>query len=59
MKPKFLEAMYENKLEFPGGRDGAKQKTFHGGVWILSANAQCLQSHMRTITTQANGCLGK
>ena len=23
--------MYENKLEFPGGRGGAKQKTFRGG----------------------------
>ena len=28
---KFLEAKYENKLEFPGRRGGAKQKTFHGG----------------------------
>ena len=26
----FLEAMYENKLEFPGG-GGCKTKTFHGG----------------------------
>ena len=31
-KAKFLEAMYENKLEFPGGSGGgAKQKTFRGG----------------------------
>ena len=29
LKAKFLEAMYENKLEFPGG--DAKQKTFCGG----------------------------
>ena len=28
LKAKFFEAMYEYKLEFPGG---AKQKTFHGG----------------------------
>ena len=32
VKAKFLEAMYENILEFPGGRGGgAKQKTFRGG----------------------------
>ena len=31
LKAKFLEAMYENKLEFPGGKGGAKQKTFCGG----------------------------
>ena len=26
LKAKFLEAMYENIPEFPGGRGGAKQK---------------------------------
>ena len=31
LKAKFLEEMYENKLEFPGGRGDAKQKTFRGG----------------------------
>ena len=31
LEAKFLEAMYENKLEFPGGRGGSKQNTFHGG----------------------------
>ena len=36
LKAKFLEAMYENKLEFPGGRGGSKQKTFCEGVWIFS-----------------------
>ena len=30
LKAKFLEAMYENKLEFPG-RGGCKTKTFLGG----------------------------
>ena len=30
LEAKFLETMYENKLEFPGGRGGAKQKTFRG-----------------------------
>ena len=29
LKAKFFEAMYENKLEFPGGRGGAKQKIIH------------------------------
>ena len=42
LKAKFLEEMYENKLEFPGGgrRGGAKQKTFRGGVWTFSGTAQ-------------------
>ena len=31
LKANFLEEMYENKLEFPGGRGDAKQKTFLGG----------------------------
>ena len=31
LKAKFLEAMYENRLELPGGEGGAKQKTFCGG----------------------------
>ena len=30
-RAKFLKGMYENKLEFPGGRCSAKQKTFCGG----------------------------
>ena len=33
LKAKFLEEMYENKLEFPGGVGGAKQKTFRGGEY--------------------------
>ena len=42
LKAKFVEEMYENKLEFPGGgrRGGAKQKTFRGGVWTFSGTAQ-------------------
>ena len=31
LKAKFVEAMYENKLEFPGGGGGCKTKTFCGG----------------------------
>ena len=30
VKANILEAMYENKLEFPEGRGVAKPKTFHG-----------------------------
>ena len=30
LEAKFLEAMYENKLEFPGGGGESKQKAFHG-----------------------------
>ena len=33
LKAKCLEAMYENKLEFPGGEGGAKQKTVRGGEY--------------------------
>ena len=33
LKAKFLEAVYENKPEFPGGRRGAKQETFRGGEY--------------------------
>ena len=31
LKAKILEAKYPAKLKFPGGKEGAKQKTFHGG----------------------------
>ena len=30
LKANFLEAMYKNKLKFPGGKGVAKQKTFPG-----------------------------
>ena len=33
LKAKILEAKYEAKLEFPGGRGGAKQKTFRAGEY--------------------------
>ena len=31
LEAKFFEAVRETKLEFPGGRRGAKRKTFHVG----------------------------
>ena len=43
LKAKFLETVYENKLEFPGGRGGgggAKQKPSVRGVRIFSGTAQ-------------------
>ena len=40
LKAKYLEAMYENKLEFPGGRVQHKKPSL-GGVWIFSGTAQC------------------
>ena len=41
LKVNFSEAMYKNELEFPGGRVGAKPKTFLvGGVRIFSGTAQ-------------------
>ena len=40
LKPKLLEEIYENKLEFPGGRGGCKtKKPSMGGVWIFSGTA--------------------
>ena len=40
LKAKFLEAMYENKLEFPGGR-GCKTKNLPGGgVCVFSGTVQ-------------------
>ena len=36
LKGTFLERMYENEQEFPGGRGGAEQKPSVGGVWIFS-----------------------
>ena len=33
LKPKILEAMYEDKLEFPAGRGGAQQKPSMGGEY--------------------------
>ena len=43
LKAKFLEAMYEDKLDFPGGWEAAKQKTFRGGgeLWIFSVLYIC------------------
>ena len=35
LKGKILEAKYGAKLEFPEGREEAKQKTFHWGVSII------------------------
>ena len=39
LRAKCLEAMYEDKPEFPGGRGDAKQKPSVGGVWIFSGTA--------------------
>ena len=39
LKANFLEEMYENKLEFPEGRDVQNKKPFVGGVWIFSGTA--------------------
>ena len=41
LEAKFLEAMYGNKLEFPGGRGVQNKKPSVGGVWIFSGTAQC------------------
>ena len=38
LKVKILEAKYEAKLEFPGGRGGTRQKTFCGGSLNIFQN---------------------
>ena len=41
LKAKLVEEMYENKLEFPGGRRGAKPKTVRGGSMDIFWNWIC------------------
>ena len=42
LKAKFFEAMYDNKLELPGGEGGMQNnRPSIGGVWIFSGTAQC------------------
>ena len=45
LKANSLEAKYEAKLKFPGGREGAKQKIFHGGSTDIFWNCAMLISH--------------
>ena len=45
LKAKFLEAMYENKLEFPAVRVMQNKKPSVGGVWIFSGTAQVMEMH--------------
>ena len=40
LKVKILEAKYEAKLEFPGGRRVQNEKPSMGRVWIFSGTAQ-------------------
>ena len=40
LKVKILEAKYEAKLEFPGGRGVQNEKPSMGRVWIFSGTAQ-------------------
>ena len=51
LKAKFLEEMYENKLEFPGGggEGGAKQKTFRGGSMDIFWNCTIMETESKTV----------
>ena len=40
LEAKILEAKYEVKLEFPGGREVQNKKPSVGGVWIFSGTSQ-------------------
>ena len=42
LKAKFLEAEYENKVEFTGWRGVQNNKPFVGGLWRFSGTAQCI-----------------
>ena len=57
LKAKLLEGQYEAKLEFPGGRGGAKQKTFRGGVWIFSGTTQSKKLFVFQIYATVCGCI--
>ena len=59
LKTKFLEEMYENKLEFPGGGRGCKTKTFHGGgVWLFSGTAHCIKKPIPFLSPCYKSCTG-
>ena len=49
LKAKFVKEMYENVLEFPGGRGGAKQKIFHGGSMDIFWNCTLSSSDKVTL----------
>ena len=57
LKAKFLEAMYENKLEFPVGGGGGEgvgvqnKKPSIGGVWIFSGTAHFIFFSQITVDT--------
>ena len=53
LKAKFLEEMYENKLEFPGGRGVCKTKTFHGGSMDIFWNCTIRSSGGAVMTALA------
>ena len=38
LKATFFKDMYENKLEFPGGRGVQNKRLSMGGVWIFSGS---------------------
>ena len=44
LKVKSLEAKYEAKLEFPGGRGMQNKKPSVGGVWIFSGTVNSILS---------------
>ena len=46
LEAKILEAMYDDKLEFPGGKGVQNKKPSLVGVWIFSGTAQyCVVMH--------------
>ena len=68
LKAKFLEAEYENKLEFPGGKGvgAAKPKTFHGGsmdinflelhITVNNSNILLPFNFLKSLVTPFNLC---
>ena len=63
LKAKFLEATYENKVEFPGGRGACKTKNLLSGEYeyflklhiTLKIYSQCIVS-VRTISSTNFRC---
>ena len=50
LKAKFLETMYDNKPEFPGGMEVQTKKRSMGGVWTFSGTAHLRQAEWTRFT---------
>ena len=57
-KAKCLEAMYENKLEFPGVTGAAKQKNLPWGVACSKHSDSCKRGKLGNVSEKTRGDWG-